>query len=126
MVFTQVVQVGEGSLPLVSGVAAAAKVLVVCSRESVVEGQVVVRLFRGGVVVHTDTAQTGGVLGPSWRVARSASMRAGDGGCDELLRRTMDRSVYLWRHTAVAHGVDGGHAHCPWRAGGCDTLSADR
>ncbi len=65
VVFTQVVQDVEGSLPLVSGVAAAAKVLVVRSRESVDEVPVVLRLFRGGVVVHIDTALTGGVLGPA-------------------------------------------------------------
>jgi len=65
VVFTQVVQDVEGSLPLVTGVAAAAQVLVVRSQESVDEVPVILRLFRGGVVVYTDTAKTGGVLGPT-------------------------------------------------------------
>jgi hypothetical protein len=73
VVFTQVVQDVEGSLPLVSGVAAAAKVLVVRSRESVDEVPVVLRLFRDGVVVHTDTALTGGVLGPAVSLAAASA-----------------------------------------------------
>ena len=62
VVFTQVVQNDAGTLPLIAGVSAAAKVLITRSRESVAEVPVVLRLFRGGVIVHTDTTRTGGVL----------------------------------------------------------------
>lgn len=62
VVFTQVVQDDAASLPLIAGVPAAAKVLITRSRESVEEVPVVLRLFRGGVIVHTDTTRSGGVL----------------------------------------------------------------
>jgi hypothetical protein len=64
IVVTQVVQNDDGSLPLVAGSAAAVNVVVVRSVESVTEVPVVLRLFRGASVVFTDTAVTGGVLGP--------------------------------------------------------------
>ncbi len=64
VVFTQVVQDEPGSLPLIAGVAAAAQVLIVRSTESVAEVPVVLRLFRGGMLVHSDTTRTVGVLGP--------------------------------------------------------------
>ena len=70
VVFTQVTQDSAGSLPLVTGRPAAAKVLVTRSSESVEEVSVVLRLFRGGAQVHADTTRTGGVLGPA------ASLRA--------------------------------------------------
>lgn len=65
VIFTQVAQDERGSLPLVAGVPAAAKVTIVRTVETVDEVTVVLRLFRGGVLVHTDTARTGGVLGPA-------------------------------------------------------------
>ena len=65
VLFTQVVQDEDGSLPLVAGAPASAKVTVVRSAETVDAVTVVLRLFRSGVLVHSDTAQTGGVLGPS-------------------------------------------------------------
>ena len=65
VIFTQVAQDDRGSLPLVAGVPAAAKVAVVRTVETVEEVAVVLRLFRGGELVHTDTARTGGVLSRS-------------------------------------------------------------
>ncbi len=65
VIFTQVAQNDRGSLPLVAGVPAAAKVTIVRTVETVDEVTVVLRLFRGGMLVHTDTANTGGVLGPA-------------------------------------------------------------
>jgi hypothetical protein len=64
VVFTQVVQDEQGSLPLIAGVAAAAKVLIIRSTESVAEVPVVLRLFRGRTLVRSDTTRTVGVLGP--------------------------------------------------------------
>ena len=65
VIFTQVAQDERGSLALVAGAPASAKVTIVRTVETVDEVAVVLRLFRGGVLVHTDTARTGGVLGPS-------------------------------------------------------------
>ncbi|MCC7052782.1 MAG: hypothetical protein IT355_05905 [Gemmatimonadaceae bacterium] len=65
VVFTQVTQDVDGTLPLVAGAPVAAKVLVVRSVETVDEVEVVLRLFRGGTQIHVDTARTGGVLGPT-------------------------------------------------------------
>ena len=65
VIFTQVAQDERGSLPLVAGVAAAAKVTIMRTVETVDEVTVVLRLFRGATLVHTDTARTGGVLGPA-------------------------------------------------------------
>ena len=73
VIFTQVVQDMDGSLPLIAGAPAVAKVLVVRSRESVTEVPVVLRLFRGGRLIHTDTARTGGVLGPSTSFAAASA-----------------------------------------------------
>ncbi len=65
VIFTQGVQDEKGSLPLVAGAPAAAKVTIVRTVETVDEVSVVLRLFRGGLRIHTDTAKTGGVLGPT-------------------------------------------------------------
>ncbi len=63
--FTQAAQAEHGSLPMVAGTAAALNVVVLRSVETVVEAPLVLRLFRVGNVVFTDTAFTGGVLGPA-------------------------------------------------------------
>ena len=73
VVFTQVVQNDARSIPLIAGAHAAAKVLITRSKESVSEVPVVLRLFRGGALVHTDTTRTGGVLSRSWSLASSSA-----------------------------------------------------
>ena len=73
VIFTQVVQNEARTVPLVAGAPAAAKVLVSRSRESVVEVPVVLRLYRGGALVHTDTTRTGGVLGPETSFAAASA-----------------------------------------------------
>jgi hypothetical protein len=60
---TQATQDQQGSLPLISGVAAAVNVLIERSRDSAVNAPVVLRLFRSGALIRTDTARTRGVLG---------------------------------------------------------------
>lgn len=62
---TQGTQDAAGSLPLIAGQPAVVNVLVVRSRESVEPVPVVLRLFRDGVLIRTDTARTGGILGPA-------------------------------------------------------------
>jgi hypothetical protein len=62
--FTQAVQDEAGTVPMISGTAAAINVIVARSRESVTEVPVVLRLFRGSSVVFTDSTRTGGILGP--------------------------------------------------------------
>jgi hypothetical protein len=73
VVFTQVVQNDAFSIPLVAGAPAVAKILVSRSRESVVEVQVVLRLFRAGTLVHTDTTRTGGVLSRAYSLSASSA-----------------------------------------------------
>ena len=73
VVFTQVVQDDAGTLPLITGVPAAAKVLITRSRESVDEVPVVLRLFRGGVIVHADTTRSGGVLSMARSLATASA-----------------------------------------------------
>lgn len=60
--FTQGAQDTDGSIPMISGTAMVANVLVERSRESVVQVPVVLRLYRAGILIRTDTARTGGVL----------------------------------------------------------------
>ena len=67
--FTQGAQEPDGSIPLVAGMPVAVNVLIQRSRESVAEVPVVLRLFRGGSLVHLDTVRTGGVLGASINAA---------------------------------------------------------
>ena len=62
---TQGAQEPDGSIPLVAGMPVAVNILIQRSRESVAEVPVVLRLFRGGSLVHIDTVRTGGVLSPS-------------------------------------------------------------
>ena len=62
VVFTQVVQNESGSIPLVAGAPAAAKVVITRSKDSVDEVPVVLRLFRRGLLVRSDTTRTGGPL----------------------------------------------------------------
>jgi hypothetical protein len=63
---TQATQDEDGTLPVVAGSAAVLNVVVTRSAESVVEVPLVLRLFRRGAMVFTDTARTGGVLGPTY------------------------------------------------------------
>ena len=65
---TQGAQDIDGSIPLVANMPAAVNVLVSRSRESVQAVPIVLRLFRGGGIVHTDTARTGGVLDVSTNI----------------------------------------------------------
>jgi len=62
--FTQATQDASASIPMVEGAAAVANVQITRSKESVDEVPVVLRLFRGSTLIHTDTARTGGILGP--------------------------------------------------------------
>jgi hypothetical protein len=73
VIFTQVVQNDARSIPLIAGAPAAAKVLITRSKESVNEVPVVLRLFRGGALVHTDTTRTGGVLSRAYSFAASSA-----------------------------------------------------
>ncbi len=73
VVFTQVVQNDARSIPLIAGAHAAAKVMITRSKESVDEVPVVLRLFRDGKLVHTDTARTGGVLSRARSLAASSA-----------------------------------------------------
>jgi hypothetical protein len=64
--FTQGVQDATGSISLVAGLPTAVNVAISRSKESTASVPVVLRLFRGGSLIRTDTARTGGVLGPSY------------------------------------------------------------
>lgn len=64
--FTQGTQDAAGSIALVAGQPVAVNVSVSRSKESTDDVPVVLRLFRGGSLIRTDTARTGGVLGPSY------------------------------------------------------------
>lgn len=66
---TQGAQDVDGSIPMVANMAAAVNVLITRSRESPAEVPVVLRLYRGGTLVRTDTAHTVAVLGPSINAA---------------------------------------------------------
>jgi hypothetical protein len=61
---SQATQDERGTLPMVAGMAAVLNIVVVRSTESVSEVPLVLRLFRGGAMVFTDTTRTQGVLGP--------------------------------------------------------------
>jgi hypothetical protein len=73
VLLTQAVQNDRGDLPLVTGLPAAAKVLVTRSKESVAEVPLVLRLYRGDTLVYSDTARTGGVLGLARSFASSSA-----------------------------------------------------
>ena len=62
---TQATQDAQGTLPLIAGVAAAVNVLIERTRDSAVNAPVVLRLFRAGALIRTDTARTRGVLSPT-------------------------------------------------------------
>lgn len=59
---TQGAQDAAGSLPMIAGQPAVVNVLIARSKESVAEVPVVLRLFRNGVLIRSDTASTGGIL----------------------------------------------------------------
>ena len=63
--FTQGAQDEAGSIPMVAGRPMVANVLIQRSRESTASVPIVLRLYRGGVLLRVDTTQSGGVLGPS-------------------------------------------------------------
>lgn len=70
---TQATQDEAGALPMIAGRAAAVNVAVVRSVATVAEVKVVLRLSRGGRVVFSDTARTGGVLGPDIPASRTSA-----------------------------------------------------
>lgn len=63
--FTQNIQDADSALPLISGQPVAVNVLIARSKESTDEVPVVLRLFRNGVMIRSDTTRSAGVLGPS-------------------------------------------------------------
>ncbi len=63
--FTQGVQDASGSIGLVAGTPTAVNVLIGRSKVNAGSVPVVLRLFRGGSLIRTDTVRTSGVLGPT-------------------------------------------------------------
>lgn len=72
--FSQAVQDLSGTVPLIEGSPAVAVVTIARSRDTIESNvPVVLRLFRAGVLVRTDTARTAGPLNPSTSIANPSA-----------------------------------------------------